>query len=678
MNFKNNNHQKSRQTLTRRAALAVTTGGLSANMLAATTTAQQSRERWNIETDASGFFSPTVVDETVFVGTWDGTYYALDADSGEIQWEFEITSQGTSPTVADGTLYIGSEGNRLYAINTETGEQEWKNDSFSEDLTQPVVSNGTVFAGNRNGLYALDAATGEQDWFYRTFVNSSPAVANETVFVGNWEPNIHAVDTTTGERQWVFRDTDFQANASNGDLPLSSFKSPVVASNTLFGTVNSTLYAIETETGNQRWTYQSDTIFSSPTMADDSVLVGGGKLHAVDTETGDRQWAFEPDTNISSMPSPAVDDGTVYIGASNVYALNVETGDKLWTVELFDQLTSPATGDNSIFVGNEDGKIYAFDTTMPANSADASGSLLSNITLPGAIRGTVVSSIFGYGLYQLVNRRGAGTDVSQSGSADTTSSDTTTDSGKQDSSTEDATVDSDQLQERASELLTQASGAKSNGEYQQAADAYEKAISRLEQAAVEADEEANAELNAKIAETQVALDNLTAVREERDSLRTNLNAAERNFKEGIARYAADEQTVARIRFRQARDAFNEAQQSINDSDTELLTSPIEVNFEAEATLPSMARDDLAVLEESTLETLSAGDIESITDLEANTAELTPAVVTDLRQSNEINDDEAELLTILSWWYEGDNREFTSEDSISRRYEQADYGFNQST
>jgi len=112
----------------------------------------------------------------------------------------------------------------------------------------------------------------------------------------------------------------------------------------------------------------------------------------------------------------------------------------------------------------------------------------------------------------------------------------------------------------------------------------------------------------------------------------------------------------------------------------VLAQPIEVSFEEEATLPSVALEDLAVLEESTIETLAGVDTESITDLESDpeNEDITPTVVSDLAESDEISSEEAALLSILSWWYEGDSREFVSEAELSQRYKQADYGFDQST
>ena len=291
--------------------------------------------------------------------------------------------------------------------------------------------------------------------------------------------------------------------------------------------------------------------------------------------------------------------------------------------------------------------------------------------------------VVGTGMYAWLRSRQAdeNTDTdTTTGVTDTTSTNSQSDSAIEGSATEDSTRGS-KLQEFVTKLLTQAEEAEANGEYQQAADAYEEAITHLEQAIAggDDDEESKEALKAEIKETTASLASVSAVIEARESVTPTLQAAERSFKEAIARYAANEQTVARIRFRQARDAFEDAQQVIDDSDAEMLAQPIEVSFEQEATLPSLALEELAVLDESTIETLSVVDTELITDLEADpeNEDITPPVVSDLEESNGISSEETALLTILSWWYEGDSREFGNEAELSQRYNQADYGFNQS-
>lgn len=314
------------------------------------------------------------------------------------------------------------------------------------------------------------------------------------------------------------------------------------------------------------------------------------------------------------------------------------------------------------------------DALNPESEQDFdSGGVLPSVGLSPSALIVAGGGVVGAGMYAWRRLRQSGEDTDIVATTTDPAPNTTSNS-----STEEATGDSDTRQERATELVTQATEAEASGQYQQAADAYKEAVSNFEQATAGGNDETTEELKAEIEETQASFESVSAVIEARESVTMTIQAAERSFKEAIARYRAGNRTVARIRFRQARDAFAEAQQAIADDDTEVLAHPIEISFEEEATLPSMALENLTVLEESTVETLSTVDIKSVDDLEADTSELTPPVVTDLQQSDEINDEEAPLLTILSWWYEGNSREFASEESISRRYDQADYGFDHST
>jgi len=57
------------------------------------------------------------VDGTVFVGSWDGNVYALDADDGTEQWAFQTgNAVSNSPTVVDGTVFVGSGDGNVYAL----------------------------------------------------------------------------------------------------------------------------------------------------------------------------------------------------------------------------------------------------------------------------------------------------------------------------------------------------------------------------------------------------------------------------------------------------------------------------------------------------------------------------------------------------------------------------------
>ena len=62
--------------------------------------------------------SPAVVDGVVYVGSYDGKLYALDAVTGAVKWSY-ITGSGieSSPAVANGVVYIGSDDATIYAFH---------------------------------------------------------------------------------------------------------------------------------------------------------------------------------------------------------------------------------------------------------------------------------------------------------------------------------------------------------------------------------------------------------------------------------------------------------------------------------------------------------------------------------------------------------------------------------
>jgi len=77
------------------------------------------------------------------------TLYAVDAATGEQEWTFTQPedSVSSSPTVVDDTVYVGSGDETLYAVDTVTGEQEWA-------FTQPtglIGSSPTVVDDPNNG-----------------------------------------------------------------------------------------------------------------------------------------------------------------------------------------------------------------------------------------------------------------------------------------------------------------------------------------------------------------------------------------------------------------------------------------------------------------------------------------------------------------------------------------------
>ena len=73
--------------------------------------------KWSYRTGGYITSSPTVANGIVYVGSEDGSLYALDAASGHKQWSYQTGYYvASSPTVVNGVVYVGSDDHNLYAL----------------------------------------------------------------------------------------------------------------------------------------------------------------------------------------------------------------------------------------------------------------------------------------------------------------------------------------------------------------------------------------------------------------------------------------------------------------------------------------------------------------------------------------------------------------------------------
>lgn len=240
----------------------------------------------------------------------------------------------------------------------------------------------------------------------------------------------------------------------------------------------------------------------------------------------------------------------------------------------------------------------------------------------------------------------------------------------------------DSLREQADAALKTAETARENKNYNQAAAAYEEALSKYQAALNEPpDGQANPrnELEEAVELARQRLDKVTTKLEDQRTVTKSLQPAERSLREAIVAYVEDDQTVARIRFRQARDSFEEAREIIAEREGSLLTDPIEMAVQPDRKLSSMTLSEFAAIPEAVAAALSDAGIEKIDDLDSSTEPpWTPAAVEELVSNDTIEEDVATTLTLLSWWQDDDSYEFETAEAIEKRQQQANYGFNHSS
>ena len=316
--------------------------------------------KWKFATNGFVISSPAVVGRTVYVGSADGRLYAIDRDSGTKRWAFQTHLRiSSSPAVSDGLVYVLSYDDTLYAVDAATGQAKWRfgtqgehrytatylhgglpkhearPDPYDLYLSSPAVSNGIVYFGSGDShVYALDARTGALKWKFKTgdVVHSSPAVVGGTVYIGGWDTFFYALDAATGALKWKFKTGDDPV--FHNQIGIAS--SPAVVDGVVyFGCRDSHLYAVDAKTGKEKWRRRN----------------GGA-------------WVIS---------SPAVAHGKVYYATADqrtVVELNAATGDSLWATRgSWYFFGSPAIAGSMAYIGNWDGRFYAFDMATHMQTA---------------------------------------------------------------------------------------------------------------------------------------------------------------------------------------------------------------------------------------------------------------------------------------------------------------------
>lgn len=157
----------------------------------------------------------------LFVTTGFGELIALDAASGAVAWRQRLDAGIGAPTIADGTVYVVSRNNQGWAIDADTGRLDWNVPGTATGAVlaggaAPAVSGRLVImpfgSGEIGGvlrrssafLWNTSVAAGRNGVAYANIndVTSDPVVVGNRVYIGNQSGRVVAFDTARGSQLW--------------------------------------------------------------------------------------------------------------------------------------------------------------------------------------------------------------------------------------------------------------------------------------------------------------------------------------------------------------------------------------------------------------------------------------------------------------------------------------------
>jgi outer membrane protein assembly factor BamB len=147
---------------------------------------------------------PDVVNGIVYIGAIGNYFYALDATTGKLLWNFASGQVSASSTVANGIVYVLNEIGTLYALDATTGTQKWSYPTGFSPLGSPIVGGGMAYFNSPDGyLFALDANTGVLKWTYTLGAAEgySPLLFGGSIFVTEVD-RLYSINAVTGTLNW--------------------------------------------------------------------------------------------------------------------------------------------------------------------------------------------------------------------------------------------------------------------------------------------------------------------------------------------------------------------------------------------------------------------------------------------------------------------------------------------
>ncbi|WP_439658686.1 outer membrane protein assembly factor BamB family protein [Lentzea sp. HUAS TT2] len=122
-----------------------------------------------------------------------GQVQALDAATGEIEWQHSIDAQmSTGPTLVRGQVLVPDILGVMHSLDATSGAVRWQQDVGAVSINRVTWDGDTLYVGTRRGLAVLDARSGAVKWTKNVtsawpsdaYGGAQPVLGEKTVFLG--------------------------------------------------------------------------------------------------------------------------------------------------------------------------------------------------------------------------------------------------------------------------------------------------------------------------------------------------------------------------------------------------------------------------------------------------------------------------------------------------------------
>jgi outer membrane protein assembly factor BamB len=256
-----------------------------------------------------------------------GHVYAFERSSGKVRWKYRSTSVPTAIVQLGSNVYFGSFQDKWSSVNLHTGGLNWRFSTNTPNkdcasIKSPVAAdNRLYFTGVDGAVYSLDAASGRVMWKRKLMAATSTSLVfrDKTLYVGTTDQHVYYLNAETG--------------AIVAELALEA--TPV-----------------------GRLTFGVDSLF----MFLENVPERAGYIISVDSKLTRVRWKQKSSPEWASE-RPHMWKGLIIAGncRGEVAAFRASDGEPQWKLNVKGCIRSIGSSDDMLFVGVQEGTVYAFD-----------------------------------------------------------------------------------------------------------------------------------------------------------------------------------------------------------------------------------------------------------------------------------------------------------------------------
>lgn len=306
--------------------------------------------------------------ELLIVSSCNGLIRALDRQTGQVRWSYDIRKDGDQtefhgdPLITENLVIVGTDGKmgHVYAFEWLTGAVRWKYRVEWRGLASDMVRSGNrIYAVTLDDeLVCLDLGSGAAMWTFRSsaapkspYWNSSPVVTDSLVYFGGLDGFVYALDAQSSKLIWK---TDLGARISTSVASRSR--------DIYVGTASRHLYRLDADSGKvladlavevePRWRL---------VVASDSVLVflGPQILASFDLSLKGMHWSAKASKNWTSA-RPYVWRDTMLAGDNHdLIAFRASDGTRAWSHQLPGTIRGIGVSDDVLYLGTLKGPVLA-------------------------------------------------------------------------------------------------------------------------------------------------------------------------------------------------------------------------------------------------------------------------------------------------------------------------------